>query len=260
MKSRLPERQNVERVPMTSVQRLPWKTEKRVDIFKIRVFSFLLALASAAEVNGQTEDTNGAFEFWSRMDIRWITKKSIQHDFEFQYRNQQRVASLQERFQLYTFRWYILKRWDRFYIQSSPVTFFERLTNEGYLVNEYRVTQNAGLFLLEDKLQLRTGLEGRFFWSEGNEIQEIRWRTRLLYSILIDDKLRVQLSDELFFHERVSGMEAPFFDQNRTSLGVNYKLSKNWTIDSGYQFQVRSFAQDHIDNFNVFYFYLTYQI
>jgi hypothetical protein len=245
---------------MTSVRKLPWKTERRVVISKSRILIFLLALAGVGEVNGQTEDTNGAFEFWSRMDIRWVTKKSIQHDFEFQYRNQQRVASLQERFQLYTFRWYIQKRWDDFYLQSSPVTFFERRTNEGTVISEYRLTQNVGWFLMKDKFQIRSGLEARFFWSEGSHFEEIRWRSRLLYSMPVSDKLKVQLSDEIFFHERTSGIETPFFDQNRTSLGINYKFTTHWSVDSGYQFQVRSFTQDHTDNFNVFYFYLTYQI
>jgi len=220
----------------------------------------LLALAGVVEVNGQAEDTNGAFEFWSRMDIRLVTKKSIQHDFEFQYRNQQRVASLQERFRLYTFRWYIQKRWNEFYLQSSPVTFFERKTNEGAVVSEYRLTQYVGWFLMEDKLQLRSGLEGRFFWSEGNHFEEIRWRSRFQYFVPVSDKLKVQLSNEIFFHERTSGTEVPFFDQNRTALGINYKLSAHWSVDSGYQFQVRSFTQHHTDNFNVFYFYITYQI
>ncbi len=194
------------------------------------------------------------------MDIRWITKKSIQHDFEFQYRNQQRVASLQERFQLYTFRWYIQKRWNNFYAQSSPVTFFERLTNEGTLINEYRLTQNVGWFLLEDKFQIRTGIEGRFFWSEGGHFEEVRWRSRVLYVIPLNAQVRIQISDEVFFRERTSGTEVPFFDQNRATFGVSYKLTKNWTVDSGYQFQVRTFAQDQTGNFNVFYFYLTYQL
>lgn len=220
----------------------------------------LLALAGVSEVKGQTEDPNGAFEFWSRMNIRWVTRKSIQHDFEFQYRNQQRVASLQERFQLFTFRWYIQKRWDNFFLQSSPVTFFERRTNEGIVIREYRLTQNVGWFFMENKLQLRSGIEGRFFWSQGNHFDEVRWRSRLQYSIPVSAKLNVQLSDEIFFHERTSGVETPFFDQNRTSIGVNYKFTTHWSVDSGYQFQVRSFTQDHTDNFNVFYLYLTYQL
>jgi hypothetical protein len=117
-----------------------------------------------------------------------------------------------------------------------------------------------GWYLMEDKLQVRTGLEGRFFWSEGSHFEEIRWRSRLLYSIPVNERIRIQLSDEVFFHERTSGTNVPFFDQNRTSAGISYAFSEHWSIDSGYQFQVRSFAQGDTDNFNVFFFYLLYQI
>jgi hypothetical protein len=245
---------------MISVAKQPWKTERRVDISKARLFLLFLVLVCAGSVNGQNEEANGAFEFWSRMDIRWVTKKSIQHDFEFQYRNQQRVASLQERFQLYTFRWYILKQWDKFYMQSSPVTFFERQTAEGLLVNEFRMTQNVGWFLLEDKFQIRTGVEGRFFWTDENHFEELRLRTRLLYVMPIAAQWKLQMADEIFFHERTSGVEVPFFDQNRISIGLNYKISQHWSVDFGYQFHIRSFKEGDTDNFNVFYFYTMYQL
>jgi hypothetical protein len=218
-----------------------------------------VAVLGAGKTHAQVEDANGAVEFWSRMNLRWTTQKSIQHDFEFQYRNQQRVSSLPERFQLYTFRWYIQKRWKSFYIQSSPVTFFERLTSEGDLVNEYRLTQHVGWFLNE-QVQLRSGVEGRFFWSEGTHFEEVRWRSRLQYLIPIRSQLKIQFSDEVFFHERLSGNEVPFFDQNRVSAGMNYQLTKKWSVESGYQFHVRTFTQGQVDRFHVFYTYVTYQL
>lgn len=244
-------------MPMINVLKRRWKTERRVATFRKNLWLVIL-LASLVEANGQEDDDSG-FEFWSRIDIRWITK-SVQHDFEFQYRNQQRVAALPERFQLYTFRWYILKRWDKFYVQSSPVTFFERLTNDGVLVNEYRLTQNIGWFLFEDKFQIRAGVEGRFFWSEGEHAEEVRSRSRLQYSIPVSKKLKVVVGDEIFFRKRLSGDDLPVFDQNRASLGINYKLTDKVMIDTGYQFHNRSFVEHETDNFNVAYFYMTYQI
>lgn len=223
-----------------------------------RILLLVTLLVCAIDANAQEDDDSG-FEFWSRINIRWVTK-AVQHDFEFQYRNQQRVAALPERFQMYTFRWYILKRWDEFYMQSSPVTFFERVTKDGILVNEYRLTQNIGWFLFQDKFQIRTGVEGRFFWSEGEHTEEIRSRSRLQYSIPVNEKIRIVAGNEIFFRKRLSGDDVPVFDQNRASLGINYKLTGKIMIDTGYQFHNRSFVEHETDNFNVAYFYMTYQI
>lgn len=211
-------------------------------------------------VYGQDVDRNGAFELWTRMNIRMVTSKNIQYDFEFQYRDQQRVASLQERFRLFTFRFYIQKRWNNFFLQSSPLTFFERQTVNYAWVNEFRLTQHAGLFFCRDNIQLRTGIEGRFFWNTNTAFEELRWRTRLQVLIPISERIKIQLSDEVFLHERTSGDAVPLFDQNRLAAGVNWILSGKWSIDSGYQYQVRSFEESRTDNFYVFYLYVNYKI
>lgn len=90
--------------------------------------------------------------------------------------------------------------------------------------------------------QYRFRLEQRFFAHEGDSAHRMRHRVRFLYSIP-DSKAYLIASDELFvyFNSLDSGrMEHSVqtgVNQNRSYIGVGYKLTPQLNVDTGYQLQ-----------------------
>jgi hypothetical protein len=93
----------------------------------------------------------------------------------------------------------------------------------------------------ELNFQYRFRFEERFFENE-DVAYRMRHRFRLVYS-LPDTKAYLIALDELFVyfnsinHGRLANSVQPGINQNRSYVGVGYKLTPKINIDTGYQFQ-----------------------
>ncbi|MCS6973344.1 MAG: DUF2490 domain-containing protein [Cyclobacteriaceae bacterium] len=223
------------------------------------VLSMLLILVLPAGA----QSSDDAVEAWFRFNTRIRKPKNFHHDIEVQYRNFLQLPVDLRNFHLYTLRWYLVKRWNNFFLQGSPVTFFIRKEGADTWLNEFRMMQMAGWYFHNDRFQIRAGLEERYFWNKDRHFEELRWRTRFLVSLPVNNSIRWQVSDELFLHERLSGSEVTLLDQNRIVTGLVINLSDKFVVDAGYQYQVRYFnianknGGDHYV-FHVVYLYLNF--
>ncbi|PPD35950.1 MAG: hypothetical protein CTY19_01560 [Methylomonas sp.] len=90
--------------------------------------------------------------------------------------------------------------------------------------------------------QYRFRLEQRFFAHEDDIGHRMRHRVRFVYS-LTDSNAYLIAADELFVYfnsideGRLSHSVQTGVNQNRTYLGVGYKLTPELNIDTGYQLQ-----------------------
>lgn len=211
-------------------------------------------LTISLRVNAQ--NYNGT-EWWTRFTWKVNFPKKLKQDFEIQYRNQQANALVQERFRMYTFRWYIFFERKNFFIQLSPFTYFFREADET-AVRETRFAQYAGYHWLKSKITFRSGLEQRFFRSEAGHQEELRWRTRLSTSWPINKSITCNVSNEFFIRDRWSGPEVKWFDQNRTNISGSFAFH-SFTVEPGFSYQTRQITDTNIDNFNVFFLNVSYQ-
>lgn len=94
----------------------------------------------------------------------------------------------------------------------------------------------------ELNFQYRFRLEQRFFAQEGDTGHRMRHRLRFVYS-LPDTKAYLIASDELFVYfnsiddGRLAHSVQTGVNQNRSYVGVGYKLLPQLNIDTGYQLQ-----------------------
>lgn len=244
---------------MISAPKQPWRIVKRADTFDgMMRAAWIIGLCwTTGPVLAQHDMQNEAQEFWSRLTISYQYSSAWRHDAEFQFRDQQVNKQVDDRFNLYTFRYYANYRKDRFFLQLSPFTYFFRTTGET-TVKEFRLVQLVGWHFLQEKLQLRTGLEQRFFNAEGSRFEELRFRTRLLFRWPIFPMADLNLSDEIFLHDRLSGDEVDVLDQNRVNVSVTVRPFPQWSIEPGYSFQTRQLP-DGRNNFHVLYINLMLQ-
>ncbi len=191
-------------------------------------------------------------ELWSRFTVSFRQSAKTRHDVELQYRRQRAAILLSSRYELYTFRWYIHFARPGFFVQLSPVTFFYRKSYDAQAVGEFRCIQFIGKNFHKNKYQIRTGLEQRFFRGSDVHFEELRWRTRFLFSAPIINNMNLIISDEIFLHERLSGSKVKLFDQNRLNLSTTVKF-KNLLFEPGYSFQTRLLQPNRPNNFNVVY-------
>lgn len=90
--------------------------------------------------------------------------------------------------------------------------------------------------------QYRFRLEQRFFADEAELGHRMRHRFRFMYSIP-DSKFYLLALDELFVYfnsindGRMSVTVKPGINQNRSYIGVGYKLLPQLNVDTGYQLQ-----------------------
>lgn len=90
--------------------------------------------------------------------------------------------------------------------------------------------------------QYRFRLEQRFFGQEGDTGHRMRHRVRFMYSIP-DTKAYLIATDELFVYfnsidqGRLSHSVQTGVNQNRSYVGVGYKLTPHLNVDTGYQLQ-----------------------
>ena len=89
----------------------------------------------------------------------------------------------------------------------------------------------------------RLRLEQRFFALEGDSAHRMRHRLRLVYS-LPDSKAYLIALDELFVYfnsiddpGRLQHSVQTGINQNRSYLGLGYKIMPNLNVDTGYQLQ-----------------------
>ncbi|WP_082880759.1 DUF2490 domain-containing protein [Methylomonas sp. DH-1] len=94
----------------------------------------------------------------------------------------------------------------------------------------------------EWNFQYRFRLEQRFFSEEDNVAHRMRHRFRLVYSIP-DSKAYLIGIDELFVYfnslddGRLARSVQTGINQNRSYVGVGYKLTPQLNVDTGYQLQ-----------------------
>jgi len=90
--------------------------------------------------------------------------------------------------------------------------------------------------------QYRFRLEQRFFAQEGDTGHRMRHRVRWTYA-LPDSKAYLIAADELFVYfnsideGRLANAVQTGVNQNRTYVGVGYKLTPQLNVDTGYQVQ-----------------------
>lgn len=217
------------------------------------IICLLCILCTALQAKAQ----HGALpEWWSRFTVSFQHSAKLRHDVELQYRRQRASMLFSSRFELYTFRWYIHLTRPGFFVQLSPFTFFYRKPLEAQAIGEFRCMQLFGKNFYKNKFQIRTGLEQRFFRSADGHFEELRWRTRLLFSAPLTSNISLNISDEIFLHERLSGSGVKLFDQNRLNLSTIVKF-KNILFEPGYSLQTRLVQPNRPDHFNVVYCYVT---
>lgn len=109
--------------------------------------------------------------------------------------------------------------------------------NEGHFNSEQRLFQQL---LREDKLNKlsltnRTRLEERFINGSSSMSVRVRHMLRLSYPICKSEKWSLVGYEELFWNlsNAVGGPQAGF-DQSRTFVGLNRKISKHLSIEAGY--------------------------
>lgn len=197
-------------------------------------------------------------EWWGRFTVSFQQSAKLRHDVELQYRRQLTSRFSPGRFDLYTLRWYIHFTRPGFFVQLSPFTFFYRKPFGAQAVGEFRCMQLIGKDFYKNRFQIRTGLEQRFFRSADGHFEELRWRTRLLFSAPLTSNISMNISDEIFLHERLSGSGIKLFDQNRLNLSATVKF-KNIVLEPGYSLQTRLVQPNRPDHFNVVYCYVTLQ-
>ncbi|MBX2944908.1 MAG: hypothetical protein KF725_03655 [Cyclobacteriaceae bacterium] len=197
-------------------------------------------------------------EVWSRFTFGVMHSNTFKQDFEVQYRDQQSNAFVESRFKLYTFRWYLVFSKHNTFIQLSPFTFFYRDPEDGEEVKEFRFAQFVGRNFFSKRFQIRTGLEERFFTVSDQQFEELRWRTRLGFMMEVFANIHMNISNEFFVRDRLTGVEVNWFDQNRINVSFPWKIAA-WTLEPGYSFQTRQISKSDIDNFNVVYLNINYQ-
>ncbi|QSB01088.1 DUF2490 domain-containing protein [Methylomonas sp. EFPC1] len=102
--------------------------------------------------------------------------------------------------------------------------------------------------------QYRFRLEQRFFAHEGDVGHRMRHRFRLVYSIPDSQAYLIAL-DELFVYfnsideGRLARSVQTGINQNRSYVGVGYKVTKNLNVDTGYQLQyIHNYGSPDVTN------------
>lgn len=102
--------------------------------------------------------------------------------------------------------------------------------------------------------QYRFRLEQRFFADEGDVGHRMRHRIRFVYSIPDSQAYLIAL-DELFVYfnsideGRLARSVQTGINQNRSYVGVGYKVTKNLNVDTGYQLQyIHNYGSPDITN------------
>lgn len=121
--------------------------------------------------------------------------------------------------------------------EYSDQTDFELATND--IMEQVQWVDN---WTPQLNFQYRFRLEQRFFADEASVGHRMRHRVRFAYTIP-DTKMYLIASDELFvyFNSIDEGVKANSVqtgvNQNRSYLGIGYKLLPQMNIDTGYQLQ-----------------------
>ncbi|MDD2759038.1 MAG: DUF2490 domain-containing protein [Methylomonas sp.] len=133
--------------------------------------------------------------------------------------------------------------------EHSEENAFEMATND--IMQQLQWIDN---WTPELNFQYRFRLEQRLFAHENATGHRMRHRVRLVYS-LADSKAYLIASDELFVYfnsideGRLAHSVQSGVNQNRSYVGIGYKLTPQLNIDTGYQLQyVHNYATPDLTN------------
>jgi hypothetical protein len=209
-----------------------------VDIFKFSILFLFLYVVFFKHTIAQSP------ELWTRLSLNKedLLKKS-DWDFEILFREQYLTRYTENDQHLFAFRIWVQNKIiknSKFSYQVSPFAYFHRIIevkSQRSFINEYRATALILRDFLDNKLNIRTGLEYRVFEND-DVFSEVRNRTRVQYIQGINKKIKLILFLESF-HRYAFNEKKILFDQLRLGLSPRISICKI-LLEPGYQAHYRN--------------------